>query len=144
MDLKLFTVIRKQAMHFFLTFTTLGRNRLFTNGYVREYINDKSDYVVQKRGRYFKRKCLFLLDFVLIKFDWCLGRIPLLDPDSSLYFLINFVYSSYHTLFFMFFTLVNVFDAPLEFNTSISEITFCVWVTEILIRLNTKVDSKQI
>lgn len=63
----------------------------------------------------------------------------MINPDGVAYFLILFFFVFYNTMFYILYTLFGIFKAPAQFDDILDKVTAFIWISEIFLKLNTRV-----
>ncbi|EAR98648.2 cyclic nucleotide-binding domain protein (macronuclear) [Tetrahymena thermophila SB210] len=139
-DLKMLQRIKKQIFYFHQLFTNSGRRVFFEQKSIRKHIKDKSDIYEDKSNKlvhlfYKIREYLQGIQSLMKIFSF----LPLINPDGIFHFFVSFFFCFYNTMFFITFTLFEVFQAPQNICFVYEFITTIIWILEIIIKLNTSI-----
>ncbi|EAR87189.2 cation channel family protein (macronuclear) [Tetrahymena thermophila SB210] len=139
-DIKHLQRVRKQIKYFYDLFTQSGRIFYFEQKKIRNRINDKCDAFEDKSNKFLK--LLYILNQnlpFLSSIMKVLSSIPLIDPDGISNFIFTFIFCTYNTLFYIFYTLFGIFKAPENICIVLDYVTIIFWIAEILVKLNTSI-----
>ncbi|KAL4508057.1 hypothetical protein ABPG72_021430 [Tetrahymena utriculariae] len=130
--------LKQKITYYQRILTTSGRSNNITDK-IRQYLNDKSDSFHHKATSW-----LFKCSVIQSVFTYLNSlNLPLIDCQSKTGIALSFFFITYNSIFLFLLSLSVLFNGLKNSMDQMQNLSFFLWLTELLIKLNTSFFIKQ-